>query len=113
MSIPEALRASVKRTLERYCEVPARVRDKLRYVFEFNGPRVTIYEERPPWDRRGDSWTRGGVARFRYSTKESHWILYWSDRNGRWHEYEPLGPVANFDEALAEVERDPTCIFWG
>ena len=112
MSIPKRLLASVERTLARYCVVPARVRDKLRYVYEIDGQRATIYEERPPWDGEG-GWTRGGVARFRYSAKENKWTLYWSDRNGRWREYGELDPVRTFDEALAEVERDPTCIFWG
>jgi hypothetical protein len=112
MSIPETLRESVKRTLERYCQVPERVRSQMRYAYEIEGPRVTIYEERAPWDGRGE-WTRGGVARFRYVAKENHWILYWRDRHGRWHEYEEMEPAPTFEQALAEVERDPTGICWG
>lgn len=41
------------------------------------------------------------------------WELYWRDRNLRFHAYNRVGPSANIDELLAEVDRDPTCIFWG
>ncbi len=45
--------------------------------------------------------------------KKRRWVLYWRDRNLRWHEYDLLEPGPTFEEALAEVERDPTGIFWG
>ncbi|MGH9367177.1 MAG: DUF3024 domain-containing protein [Thermoanaerobaculia bacterium] len=115
MRLPDTLRESVRRTLERYCEkkrVPPHVRDEVRLVVEIEGPRATIYEERAPWNGRGD-WTRGGVARFRYLAKERLWTLYWRDRNGRWHFYEHARPAPTIDRLLAEVDRDPTGIFWG
>lgn len=40
-------------------------------------------------------------------------MLYWSDRNKRWHEDEGLAPVKNLDLILAELDRDPTGIYWG
>lgn len=115
MSLPEVLRESVRRTLEGYCEkrVSPDVRHKVRLVVDIQGPRATIYEERPPWSRQGDSWTRGPVARFRYVAKDKLWTLYWSDRNGKWHLYEGVRPSPTIDRLLAEVNRDPTGIFWG
>jgi hypothetical protein len=28
----------------------------------------------------------------RYTAKGAIWTLYWSDRNGRWHRYDLIGP---------------------
>jgi Protein of unknown function (DUF3024) len=52
------------------------------------------------------------VAQLRYSANTHHWSLYWADRNGRWHRYDGFAP-GPVDQALTEIEADPTCIFWG
>jgi hypothetical protein len=52
------------------------------------------------------------MAQLRYSADTHQWHLYWADRNGRWHRYDDLAPGA-VDQALNEIEADPTCIFWG
>jgi hypothetical protein len=31
----------------------------------------------------------------------------------QWHKYEGLLPTKEFDNILAEIDRDPTGIFWG
>ena len=41
------------------------------------------------------------------------WSLFWRDRNLRFHAYDLVSPTANIEELLAEVDRDPTAIFWG
>jgi len=41
------------------------------------------------------------------------WMLYWRDRNLRWHRYDRIGPSPHIDPLLAEIEADPTSIFWG
>ncbi len=41
------------------------------------------------------------------------WTLWLVDRNNRWHEYTDVRPGAGFEELLAEVETDPTAVFWG
>jgi hypothetical protein len=53
------------------------------------------------------------VAQLRYNPKAQTWMLYWSDRNNKWHEDEGLSPVKNLDLILAELDRDPTGIYWG
>lgn len=35
------------------------------------------------------------------------------DRNPKWRRYEWLAPKRTFAPLLAEVERDPTFLFWG
>jgi hypothetical protein len=39
--------------------------------------------------------------------------LYWRDRNLRFHIYDLLAPSPTIDDVLLEIDRDPTCIFWG
>jgi hypothetical protein len=41
------------------------------------------------------------------------WTLYWRDRNLRFHLYDLLAPSNRVDGLLNEIDRDPTCIFWG
>jgi hypothetical protein len=55
----------------------------------------------------------GSVARLRYTAKSGVWTLYWNDRNGRWHRYDLIEPTPDIRVLLDEVDRDPTCIFWG
>lgn len=40
-------------------------------------------------------------------------MLYWRDRNSRWHKDEGLAPVKNVDRILAQLDHDPTSIYWG
>jgi hypothetical protein len=56
-----------------------------------------------------DAWIRPIAARIRGFERRS----YCSDSGGRWWPYEGIGPTATVDPLLAEIERDPTGIFWG
>jgi hypothetical protein len=95
--------------------IPEPVRDQIRVDCDVAATHLTIVECRPPW-RPGDSnraWTRQPVARLRYTKTRREWSLYWTDRNGRFHCYDRLAPSEHVTELLAEVDSDPTCIFWG
>jgi hypothetical protein len=75
---------------------------------------VAIVECRPPWPGdAGAEWTRLPVARLRYAKATRLWSLYWCDRNRKFHAYEPMPASASVEELLAELDRDPTAIFWG
>ena len=75
---------------------------------------LTIVECRPPWrDDQDSEWTRFPIARLRYVKSTNRWSLYWRDRHQRFHKYERLPPTPHVDELLAEVDKDPTNIFWG
>jgi hypothetical protein len=41
------------------------------------------------------------------------WTLYFRDRNLRFHRYDLAAPSGSVAELLAEVDADPTGIFWG
>jgi Protein of unknown function (DUF3024) len=100
--------------IRRYCDsrVPAHLRDEARVEASSRGKNVSIYDCRPPWSPELTEWSRVPIAQLRYDADHNHWTLYWADRNSRWHRYERLEP-GTVDELLAEIDNDPTCIFWG
>ena len=114
MALPEIQKAKATKTLEKFCNdrVPPHVRDKLRLEFEISGNYITLLEVRPVWDDPS-RYTRSGVVKFRWITKDMKWSLYWRDRNLKWHLYEQCLPTPDFDLLVKEVDRDPTGIFWG
>jgi hypothetical protein len=61
----------------------------------------------------GPEWTSFPIARLRYTAGDRSWTLYWRDRNIRFHLYDLLPPSNRIDDLLTEINRDPTCIFWG
>ena len=53
------------------------------------------------------------IARLRYTAATTSWTLLWRDRNLRFHIYDLLPPSHSVQDLLAELDRDPTGIFWG
>jgi hypothetical protein len=53
------------------------------------------------------------VAKFRYVATRQVWELYCRFRDLKWHRYKPRPQSRSFQTLLDEVEKDPTCIFWG
>ena len=41
------------------------------------------------------------------------WSLFWRDRNLKFHAYDFAAPTSDVEALLGEIDRDPTCIFWG
>jgi hypothetical protein len=102
--------------VHRWCRarVPAQLRDQVRVEADVAERHVTIVECRPPWRADvGAEWTRFPIARLRYTRSTRLWSLYWRDRNVRFHEYNRVPAAARVEDLLAEVDRDPTAIFWG
>ena len=90
------------------------MQDELRVEADVADRHLTIVECRPPWRADfGPEWTRFPIARLRYTQATRLWSLYWRDRNLKFHKYDRLPPSASIEALLAEVERDPTAIFWG
>lgn len=100
--------------IRRYCtgRIPARVAHLVR--LEVDGRSVTILECRPPWSPdMGPAWTRFPIARLRLVASRTEWTLYWRDGNLRFHRYLRIDPNRDVGALLAEIEADPTAIFWG
>jgi Protein of unknown function (DUF3024) len=99
-----------------YCEqrVPPHTLHQVRVEAIVDGNTVTIAERRAPWRPDfGTEWTTAPIARPRYVHKHRHWALLWRDRNQRWHRYDFVEPTADVTALLAEIDQDPTAIFWG
>ena len=110
-ALPELDLARIKR----FCDerVAVHLRDKIRIKMEVQGRAVTM-ECRPPWTPViGPEWTRLPVARLRHVAARGEWELFWCDRNLRWHRYDLIKPSRHVEALLAEIDADPTSIFWG
>ena len=111
MAAPELAVAKIKR----YCnhKTPPELRDEMRLEVDVRGDSVTISDCRPLWRGEPGEWTRMKIAQLRYDPSTARWALYWADRNSRWHRYDDLEPTTDLDEVIAEIDEDPTCIFFG
>ena len=113
MPIPKLEKERVSRALDGLCDkVPLHVRDQLTHNFRFVRSDVELYERRQNYRERGQ-FIEHTVAKFRYNAKRGSWTLFWADRNLRWHSYDGFADRRDFLDLLREVEKDPTCIFWG
>lgn len=124
LRVPVGTQATIVRVLpgldvsavRHYCEqrVPPHALHQVRIELVASRGAVTIVERRAPWrEGIGPEWTSHGVARLRYTAESGVWTLYWKDRNARWHRYDLIDPTPDIRVLLDEVDRDPTCIFWG
>ncbi len=101
---------------QRWCaaRVPEHARHQVRVECEIAPRHLTIVERRAPWrEDFGPEWTTFPIARLGYTVADKSWTLYWRDRNLRFHAYDLLVPSPRVDDLLTEIDRDPTCIFWG
>ena len=102
--------------VRRWCRdrVPEHALHQVRIECDVAPRHLTVVERRAPWRQDiGPEWTRFPIARLRYSKATRLWSLYWRDRNLRFHEYDLARPSADSGDLLAEIDRDPTRIFWG
>jgi hypothetical protein len=113
MPLPEIVRRRAEQLLFGFCQlrVPQGAREQYRLEFRIRGNTVTLYECHAPW-RSGQAWSRMPSAQFRFDPDELAWTLYWADRNGRWHLYDNVVPTPDLTDLLAEVNADPTGIFF-
>lgn len=112
MALPELDVARVRR----WCaaRVPEHARDQVRVECDVAPRHLTVVERRAPWcEDLGSEWTSRPVARLGYTAANRTWTLYRCDRNLRFHAYDQLPPSTHVEALLAEVDRDPTAIFWG
>jgi hypothetical protein len=102
--------------LRDYCQarVPDRALHQVRVELDLSPGAATIVEVRAPWRKDyGPEWTRRPIARLRYTTKTATWTLYHTDQNQKYHRYPYTPPSAKINLLINEIDRDPTCIFWG
>jgi len=109
MALPDEELAKVIELLEVFCH--ARTDDSVRLEYHSRGNRVTLVESRPLFiDPR--ILNSMNVAQFEFDVDRQVWTLYWYDRKNKRQPY-PTGKNRNtLEKLIAEVEADPTGIFW-
>ncbi len=112
VAVPGELRA----VFGRWCagRVPAERRDTLQIGYLIQGDEVTIMERHPPaFPELGPAWTSMPVAQLRHGDPAPGlWSLYTPDGED-WRRYDAADPAPDPERLLAEVELDPTHVFWG
>lgn len=113
-TLPDGPRARARRLLSRLSEPSPDpgVRARLRIGCRFEGPAVLLYEARPHFEPP-HQWREEPVAKFRYVKSRQVWQLFCMHRDLRWHVYHRLPESPDLSSLVAEVEQDPTGIFWG
>jgi Protein of unknown function (DUF3024) len=103
--------------VEVFCDsrVSEQLREEIRLECSRRGNAITIIERRAPWNPEliGTEWTSLKVAQLRFDPSSGQWSMYCCDRNERWWPYPNIGMSASIDALLAEIDADPTGIFWG
>jgi len=93
--------------------MPTHVASQLRYELDLYRNALTLMECRPTLlDDPGSDWFRVPFTRLRF-TRSRGWELYWADRDSNFHVYDSIEPTQNVAILLAEIDDDPTCIFFG
>jgi hypothetical protein len=102
--------------VQRWCaaRVPEEALHQVRLECDRAPTHLTIVQRRAPWrEDFGPQWSSFPIARLRYTAARKTWTLYWRDRNLRFHLYDRVAATPTVEDLLAEVDRDPTGIFWG
>ena len=110
--VPEADENDVRKWAEE--KTPPEFRDQMRVEVDETPRGLTIFDCRPPWSEHvGTEWSRNPIARLTYTKQSGEWTLYFADHNSRFHRYPEFAPRKHVAHLLAEIDADPTCIFWG
>ena len=115
MAMPPSVRDDAIERVAAFCErrVPADLADEIRLEYRVRGNGITMVERRPPWHPdAGTEWSTVTVAQVRYDDVTGKWSLFAPDSHGRWHACDGAA-ASNLDRLLAEVDAEPTGIFWG
>ncbi len=114
-SIPVLSKTLAEKKIDAFLQkrLPPWAKDQIRLSYQFRGNTVTIFEHRAPWMKGDTEWSVMSATQLRFDLKGGMWTLYCADRNSRWHEYTNVAPAKDIDALLAEIDRDPTGIFWG
>jgi hypothetical protein len=113
--VPMTIRNEALAEATRFCEqrTPADLRDQLRLECSARGSAITIVERRAPWNPAlGTDWSTLAIAQLRRDARGA-WSLHWRGGDARWHLYEEVQPSRDVRPLLAEIDADPTGIFWG
>jgi Protein of unknown function (DUF3024) len=93
--------------------MPQSVAGRMRYELDLYRNACTLLECAPlDFQDPNSGVVRIPFARLRF-TRSRGWELYWADRNSEFHIYDLVEPTQRIRKLLDEIDRDPTCIFFG
>ena len=97
-----------------YRRPPLQLRHKIREGQRIAGPSqsIELFFERPAFQRPGE-WVESSIAKMKYLRNRDVWKLYWKRADGRWHRYPHCPETETLCEALAVIEEDAYCCFFG
>ena len=112
MPLTDIERGRVEKALREYCARKLRpaIRHKLEIVYRIERQFAYISERRPDWRNRS-VYRDHDVAKFRFDMARREWILFWQDRNLKWHRFEDYSPSRDIAKLLPIVDAEP--IFYG
>ena len=112
MAVPHGAMAEVARFCEK--RTPPDLRSQMRLECSARGNAITVVERRAPWNPElSAEWTTTHVAQLRQHPANATWSLHWRGSDDRWHSYDRVKPTSDIRRLLAEIDADPTGIFWG
>lgn len=91
---------------------PEHIRNMLDYGYTVEGQTIDILEIRPVHNLP-QTMIHGPIARIRFLRNQGHWKLYWMRADMKWHSYPPDPVHATLESALAAIEKDSCCCFFG
>ncbi|WP_404418320.1 DUF3024 domain-containing protein [Marinospirillum sp.] len=115
MALTELEHKAVERALEDFLKrrrPPVHMRSELDVEYHLSGQSIEILEVRPDWRKPGEV-TKTPVAKLTYVRTKGLWKIYWMRQDLRWHAYDPVAQVGTIEKALAVVDEDRNCCFFG
>ena len=79
---------------------------------DITGSEVVIVSVRP-WFQDKTQMIDSPIAKVKWVNTQKVWKLYWMRADLRWHSYPSLPETSSIRTALAEVDRDRDCCFFG
>ncbi|MGE4542989.1 MAG: DUF3024 domain-containing protein [Pedobacter sp.] len=114
MTLSEFEIRRIEKLFKSFCDrrVPERLREQIRVEFRVRDDAVELFESRPLYNDPS-TWVSTRIARFKKTSRNGSWIVYWADRNAQWKRYEPCVPHRDIEALLQVVEEDAIGTFWG
>ncbi|MBA3013577.1 MAG: DUF3024 domain-containing protein [Proteobacteria bacterium] len=114
MALLEIDKRRVMKIMDAYCDrrIPGSIHDQVRLSYELRGNKLYLVESRQAFQAPGQ-WIRMKIAQFEFNPETRKWKLYCFDRNDKRMHYPEHNEDSRLESLLAEVDNDPTGIFWG
>ena len=91
---------------------PVHMRDQVREGQRFRDRSIELFIARPLFNRPGEQ-VEESIVKLRHLPGLGVWRIFWKRADRKWHRYEPFPEAASLSDALAVVDQDANCCFFG